>query len=110
MQEGLAGVGQGRAPRFLLASDPQDPKTGARRQDLGDNYVHYKTVNAVYRKRKVRLCVMGNQQKEGMHCQLRELYSPAMKPMWFINYKGRTQAHSVQTRQLFSLPSNNIEG
>ncbi len=30
----------------------------------------YKTVNAVYRKHKVRLCVMGNQQKEGIHYRL----------------------------------------
>ena len=28
---------------------------------------------------KVRLCVMGNQQKEGVHYKLGELYAPVMK-------------------------------
>ena len=31
------------------------------------------------KKRKVLLCVMGNQQKEGIHFQLGELYAPVMK-------------------------------
>jgi hypothetical protein len=39
----------------------------------------YKTVNGQFTKRKVRLCVMGNQQKEGVHYQLWELYAPVMK-------------------------------
>jgi hypothetical protein len=30
----------------------------------------YKTVNGQFTKRKVRLCVMDNQQKEGVHYQL----------------------------------------
>jgi hypothetical protein len=30
-----------------------------------------------FNKRKVRLCVMGNQQKEGVHYQLGELYAPS---------------------------------
>jgi hypothetical protein len=36
-------------------------------------------VNGVFKKRKVRLCVMGNQQKEGVHYQLGELYARGMK-------------------------------
>ena len=39
----------------------------------------YKVVNVVFKKRKVRLCVMGNQQKEGVHFQLGELYAPVTK-------------------------------
>jgi hypothetical protein len=39
----------------------------------------YKTVNGQFTKHKVRLCVMGNQQKEGVHYQLGELYTPVMK-------------------------------
>ncbi len=30
----------------------------------------YKVTNGVFKKRKVRLCVMGNQPKEGVHFQL----------------------------------------
>ncbi len=36
-------------------------------------------VNGVFKKRKVRLCVMGNQQDNGVHFQLGELYTPVMK-------------------------------
>ncbi len=36
-------------------------------------------MNGQFTKRKVRLCVMGNQQKEGVHCQTGELYAPVMK-------------------------------
>ena len=39
----------------------------------------YKVVNCVFKKRKVRLCVMGNQQDNGVHFQLGELYTPVMK-------------------------------
>ncbi len=38
-----------------------------------------KTVNGAFRKRNVLFCVMGNQQKEGVHYQLGELYAPVMK-------------------------------
>ena len=39
----------------------------------------YKVTNGVFMKRKVRLCVKGNQQTEGVHFQLGELYAPVMK-------------------------------
>ena len=39
----------------------------------------YKVVNGEMKKYKVRLCVMGNQQKEGVHYKLGELYAPVMK-------------------------------
>ena len=39
----------------------------------------YKVVNGIFKKRKVRLCVMGNQQEKGVHYQLGKLYAPVMK-------------------------------
>ena len=36
----------------------------------------YTVTNGVFKKHKVLLCVMGNQQKEGVHYQLQELYAP----------------------------------
>ena len=39
----------------------------------------YKVVNGELKEYKVRLCVMGNQQKEGVHYKLGELYAPVMK-------------------------------
>ena len=39
----------------------------------------YKVVNGVFQKCKVRLCAMGNQQKEGIHYKAGELYAPVMK-------------------------------
>ena len=39
----------------------------------------YKVVNGALKKRKVRLCAMGNQQKEGIHYRAGELYAPVMK-------------------------------
>ena len=36
-------------------------------------------VNGVFKKRKVRLCVMGKQREQGVHYQLGELYAPVMK-------------------------------
>ena len=36
------------------------------------------TTNGVFKKRKVLLCVMGNQQKEEIHYQLGQLYAPVM--------------------------------
>ena len=39
----------------------------------------YKVVNGVFKKRKVRLCVMGNQQDNRVHFQLGELYTLVMK-------------------------------
>ena len=42
-------------------------------------YKYYKVVNGVFKKRKVLLCVMGNQQEKGVHYRLGELYAPVMK-------------------------------
>jgi hypothetical protein len=39
----------------------------------------HKVVNGELKKYKVLLCVMGNQQKEGVHYKLGKLYAPAMK-------------------------------
>ena len=39
----------------------------------------YMVVNGELKKYKVRLCVMGNQQKEGVHYKLGELCAPLMK-------------------------------
>ena len=39
----------------------------------------YKVASGVFKKRKVRLCVMRNQQKKGVHYQLGQLYAPVMK-------------------------------
>ncbi len=36
-------------------------------------------VNGVFQNCKVRLCAMGNQQKEGIHFKKTELYAPVMK-------------------------------
>ena len=54
------------------------PEPGAK--SLGTTTrTEYKTVNGQFTKRKVQLCVMGNQQKEGEHYQLWELDAPVMK-------------------------------
>ncbi len=39
----------------------------------------YKVVNGAFQKRKVRLCAMGNQQKEGIHFKKTAMYAPVMK-------------------------------
>ena len=39
----------------------------------------YKVINGVFKKRKVWLCVIGNQQEKGVYFQLGELYAPMMK-------------------------------
>ena len=39
----------------------------------------YKATNGDFKKRNVRLCFMVNQQKEGVHYQLGELYALVMK-------------------------------
>jgi hypothetical protein len=68
----------------------------------------YKTVTGKFTKRKVRLCVMVNQQKEGVHNQLLgELYAPVMKAaevQWFMAIAGllaakhKAQTHCVQIK------------
>ncbi len=39
----------------------------------------YKMVNGVFDKRKMQLCVRGDQQQEGIHFISSDLYSPAWK-------------------------------
>ena len=39
----------------------------------------YKVTNGVFEKRKIRLCVCGNQQEEGIHYNSGNLYAPVMK-------------------------------
>ncbi len=39
----------------------------------------YKVTNGVFDKRKIRLCVCGNQQVEGVHYKSGDLYAPVMK-------------------------------
>ncbi len=41
--------------------------------------VDYKVTNGVFDKRKIRLCVCGNQQVEGVHYKSGDLYAPVMK-------------------------------
>ena len=39
----------------------------------------YKVVNGAFKKRKVRLCVRGDQQEENLHYRQGELYAPVME-------------------------------
>ncbi len=60
----------------------------------------------MFKKRKVRLCVMGNQQKEGVHYQLGELYAPVMKAaevrlFGAIAAKHRLNPFKSDTKQTF---------
>ncbi len=56
----------------------------------------YKVVDGVFKKRKVRLCVMGNQQKEGIHYQLGELYAPVMKATEVRLFMAITAKHGIK--------------
>ncbi len=62
----------------------------------------YKLINCVFKKRKVRLCVMGNQQKEGVHYQLGELYAPLMKAAevrLFVALAAKHRLNLTQSRR-----------
>ncbi len=58
------------------------------------------------KKQKVLLCVMKNQQKEGVHYQLGELYTPVMKDAEVLLFialaaKHRLNLFKSDTKQLF---------
>jgi hypothetical protein len=66
----------------------------------------YKVVNSVFQKCKIRLCAMGNQQKEGIHYKAGELYAPVMKAsevrMFFaIAAKHGLRVSRSDTKQAF---------
>jgi hypothetical protein len=66
----------------------------------------YKVTNGVFKKRKVRLCVMCNQQKEGVHFQLGDFYVPVMKAAEVrlfiaIAAKHRLNLFKSDTKQAF---------
>ena len=54
------------------------PKRGAKVLDTTTRE-DYKVTNSVFDKRKIRLCVCGNQQEEGVHYSSGGLYAPVMK-------------------------------
>ena len=54
------------------------PEKGAKVLDTTTR-ADYKVTNGVFDKRKIRLCVCGNQQVEGVHYQAGDLYAPVMK-------------------------------
>ena len=59
------------------------PKKGAKVLDTTTS-ADYKVTNGVFDKRKLRLCVCGNQQEEGVHYNSGDLYAREMeaKPPW----------------------------
>ncbi len=66
----------------------------------------YKVVNGVFKKRKVRLCVIRNQQDNGVHFQTGGLYTPVMKDLevWlFVALAARHQLNifKSETKQAF---------
>jgi hypothetical protein len=72
-----------RISRFCGPWDPQDslpnPWSPGVKILGTTTRTEYKVVNGALKKRKVRLCSMGNQQKEGIHYQAGELYAQVMK-------------------------------
>ena len=54
------------------------PEKGAKILDTTTR-ADYKVTNGVFDKRKIRLCVCGNQQEEGVHYNSGDLYAPVMK-------------------------------
>ena len=54
------------------------PEKGAKILDKTTS-ADYKVTNSVFDKRKIRWCVWGNQQEEGVHCNSGDLYAPVMK-------------------------------
>ena len=66
----------------------------------------YKVTNGVFMKRKVQLRVMGNQQEEGVHSQLGELYAQVMKAVEVLIFIAIAAEHSLNlfesdTKQAF---------
>ena len=65
----------------------------------------YKVVNGVFKKRKVLLCVMENQQEKGVHYQLGELYAPVMKAAKVLLFMAiEVRAQHVQFRHQAGIP------
>jgi hypothetical protein len=54
------------------------PEKGAKVLDTTTR-ADYKATNGVFDKRKIRPCVCGNQQDEGVHYKSGDLYAPVMK-------------------------------
>ena len=54
------------------------PEKGAKVLDTTTR-ADYKVANGVFDKRKIRLCVCGNQQVEGVHYKSGDLYAAVMK-------------------------------
>ena len=66
----------------------------------------YKVTNGVFDKRKIRLCVCGNQQQEGVHYDSGNLYAPVMKAsevrlMVAIAAQNQTKLLKTDTKQAF---------
>jgi hypothetical protein len=66
----------------------------------------YKVVNGELKKRKVRLCAMGNQQKKGIHFKVGELYAPVIKAtelrtIFALGAKHKASFWGSDTKQAF---------
>jgi hypothetical protein len=53
------------------------PEKGAKGLDI-TMHADYKVTNGVFDKRNIRLCVCGNQQVEGVHCNSGGVYAPVV--------------------------------
>ncbi len=81
------------------------PEPGAKILD-STTRTDYKVTNGVFEKRKVRLCVCGNQQQEGVHYSSGNLYAPVMKAsevrrMVAIAAQNKTKLLKTDTNQAF---------
>ena len=66
----------------------------------------YKVVNSELKKRKVLVCSMGNQQKEGIHFKAGELYAPVIKAtelraIFALGAKCKASFMGSNTKQVF---------
>ena len=81
------------------------PEPGAKILDTTTR-TDYKVTNGMFEKRKVRLCVCGNQQQEGVHYNSGNLYAPVMKAsevrlMVAIAAQNKTKLLKTDTKQAF---------
>jgi hypothetical protein len=81
------------------------PESGAKILDTTTR-ADYKVTNGVFDKQKIRLCVCGNQQEEGVHCNSGNLYAPVMKAsvvrlMVTIAAQNKTKLLKTDTKQAF---------
>ena len=81
------------------------PEPGAKILDTTTR-ADYKVTNGVFGKRKIRLCVCGNQQVEGVHYNAGNLYAPVMKAsevrlMVAIAAQNKTKLLKTDTKQAF---------